>query len=244
MQRADLLILAAGFGKRLGELTSSRPKALIEVGGKPLIFWNIELAAASGFKKIFINLHYLPEQIRQAVGDGSEWGVDIVFSEEQPIILDTGGAIKNIESKLEHSQLVTMNCDTLVGRNFSLNALLDRHQEFDAALATLVLRSDSRARDFGALGIDDGGRVVSFLGKHYGPGPEKRELMYTGIQVISRRLIETMPPQGSVFSITKDIYPEVLAADGFIGSVVYDGIWNDVGTPERLKEAQQQVLGW
>ncbi|MCB0345360.1 MAG: nucleotidyltransferase family protein [Bdellovibrionales bacterium] len=244
MQQADLLILAAGFGKRLGALTENCPKALVKVAGKPLIFWNIELAVTAGFEKIFVNLHYLPELIRKEVGDGSRWGIEIKYSEEQPLILDTGGAIKNIESKLEHQMLVTMNCDTLLGRDFSISGLITRHQSCPEALATLVLRRDHRARDFGSVGVDTEGRVVSFLGKQYGKTPPIEELMYTGVQVLSRKLIAEMPPAGTVFSITQDTYVEKLSAGGYINSDLYPGAWNDVGTPERLEEAQQQASKW
>lgn len=244
MQNADLLILAAGFGTRLGSITEQQPKALVAVGGKPLIVWNIELAAAAGFKRIFINLHYLGERIRSALGDGSRWGLCIEYSDEQPQILDTGGAIRNIEHLLAHDLLITMNCDALLGRDFSLSGLLGAHRQQPEALATLVLRRDKRAEQFGALGVNPAGRIVSFLGKTYLRDTITEVLMYTGVQVVSRALIARMPPAGSIFSITRDTYPQLLSEGGYLSSLRYDGLWNDVGTPERLAEARAAVAHW
>ena len=130
-QGADVLLLAAGFGKRLEPLTVNTPKPLLEVGDKPLIAWNLELIARSGFSRVFINLHHLGERISEFVGDGSHWGLSVEYSKEDPI-LETGGAIKNIEHKLREPYLITLNSDILLGPDFSLARILEAHcQAFD-----------------------------------------------------------------------------------------------------------------
>ena len=228
---ADVLILSAGFGARLRPLTDSLPKPLIEVAGKRLIERNLELIARAGAKEVFINLHYLKEKIRDFVGDGSTWGLHVRFVEE-PVILDTGGAIKNIEPWLQHEQLVTINADVIVGPDFNISDVLRRHvQNPEHPLITMVLRSDSKAVEYGELGVDAGGRVVSFSGHTYRPGLWRRGLMFSGIQVISRKVLEHMPPRGEVFSITRKTIRDILENQGIIASYEYLGYWTDVGTP-------------
>ena len=89
------MILAAGFGSRLRPLTDRAPKPLLLVGGHPLIAYPLALLREAGIREVLINLHHLGGQVREALGDGSAWGVSITYSEEDPI-LDTGGAIKKI----------------------------------------------------------------------------------------------------------------------------------------------------
>ncbi len=239
--KCDLLLLAAGFGKRLKPLTDSVPKPLIPVGGKPIIDWNLELISRSGVDEIFINLHYLPELIRSYVGDGSKWGLRVQYVYE-PVILDTGGAIKNIEPFLKHKTLLTVNSDIVVGPDFSLENLLRKHEENPHnPWATLVLRADTDAKKYGSVGVDKDFQIVSFLGQNYFNREPVSELMYTGIQAISRATLNEMPRSGEVFSITQDVYVNLLKQNKYLSSVIYSGYWSDVGTPFRLDEASKAI---
>jgi NDP-sugar pyrophosphorylase family protein len=237
----DVLLLAAGFGKRLGELTKDKPKPLVEVGGKPLIDWNLELLAHHGIEQVVINLHYLGEKIREHVGDGSSWGLSVVYSEE-PVLLDTGGAIKNIEPLLKHQNLLTFNSDIILGTDFPLREVLDAHESNQPkADVTMVLRHDLRAETFGSIGITSDGRVGEFLGIPYGDATISERLMYLGVQVLSRTALNDMPKRGDVFSITQDYYPKLLSRGGVINGVIYDGLWSDCGTRERIGAAEKQL---
>src|ERR1044071_1280073 len=94
------MVLAAGLGTRLRPLTNDRPKALVDVGGRPLITYNLELLRRLGFTDVIINLHHRRgDALRAALGDGSGLGLRIEWSAEDPI-LDTGGGIKNVEARL------------------------------------------------------------------------------------------------------------------------------------------------
>ena len=240
---ADVLLLAAGFGKRLRPLTDSIPKPLVAVGGRPLIDRNLELIARSGLPKVFINLHYLGQKIRDYVDDGSRWGLEVVYSEE-PILLDTGGAIKNIEPQLQQPQLITVNSDLLIGPDFSLNQPFAAHSSCAAQpLLTMVLRPDPAAEAYGSIGIDSSGRVVSFLGTDYGFGAEVQRLMFLGIMVINRKVIEQFMPDQGIFSITRDTIRKILESGEHIHSMIYHGYWNDIGTPDRLNQASKDVEG-
>jgi len=247
-QDCDVLLLAAGFGKRLLPLTATKPKPLLEVRGKPLIAWNLELLARGGFSRVFINLHYLGSQIRDFVGDGASWGLEVRYSEE-PVILDTGGGIKNIEDELEKNFLLTLNSDTLVGKEFSFRDLLAEQSK--GARASLVVRRDPEAKSFGSLAIDEHGIVKRFLDAE---APDLRtnsdsihspsnEVMYAGIQILEKSLLREMPPKGSVFSITKDVYRTLVRNGGILRTCQYEGYWSDVGTPERLESASKTFTG-
>lgn len=237
----EVLLLSAGLGTRLRPLTDTVPKPLVKVGTKTLIERNLELLAAAGAERVFINLHYKGEMIRTFVGDGSRWGITVEYSEE-PLLLDTGGAIKAIEDRLEGSHLLTLNSDVLLDPNFSFADLIKSHTDCpNEPSLTMVLRPDPDHKSYGSIGINDEGRVVSFLDESYTAVPPRRLLMYTGIQVMNRSVIAEMPPKGSIFSLTKDTIRELLRNGGYVGSFVFEGFWSDVGTPERLEQASKEM---
>ena len=245
----DVFVLAAGRGSRLRPLTDTLPKALVSVGGKPLIAWNLELLSRAGCKRVIVNLFHLGDQIRSFLGDGRSFGMEAIFVEE-PHLLDTGGSIRNIELLLEHEQLFTINSDILVGPDFSPGELLERHLlNANKPLATMVVRADPAVEEYGALEIARDGRVVGFLGDRApgfkeaagaGVGAVTRR-MFTGIQLLERAILDRMPPPGSVFSVTRDTERSLVVSGEPIFSVEYSGYWNDVGTPDRLEQASNEI---
>lgn len=236
--QADAFILAAGFGKRLGELTRQRPKPLIEIHGQALIDRHVLCLAKHGFRRIIVNLHYLGEQIEAHLAR-THPQLEFVFSYE-PTILDTGGGVRNIEQHLRHEHLITLNADSFFGDDVSLASLLKTHQEAPkTALATLMLQKRNDAKAFGELGRAPSGRISSFLGATVSGETFELGYMYVGAQVISRRLFDLMPAAGSVFSLTKDLYLPLIQQDEVLWSALYTGFFSDVGTPERLAEAKK-----
>lgn len=237
--KPDVLLLSAGFGSRLRPLTDTCPKPLIPVAGKPLLVWNLELLARSGFSRVFINLHYLGEMIREFVGDGSTWGLHVEYSDE-PLLLDTGGAIKAIESRLQSDLLLTLNSDILVDAAFPFEDLLHFHTNHPRhPEATLVLRTDADADRFGSFESAADNTIVRMLdARHPAGSPAVHSgLMYTGIQVMGRALIAQMPEAGTVFSLTRDTFRTAIHSGAILGAYRYSGYWSDVGTPDRLEAA-------
>ena len=245
----DLLLLAAGFGTRLRPLTDHTPKALLTVAGKTLLERNIELAARAGFRKIFINLHWLGSKIQEYAGNGSRWGIDIEYSPEDPI-LDTGGAIKQIESRLSGDLLVTVNSDIIVSPDCDLATFVAAHRTNPVQpAATMVVVNDPKVKEYGAIGVLPSGEVASFVGTNYRQtsADEKIEdTVFSGIQVLSRRVLTFMPEAGIPFGITRQTYPRMFEAGERIWSVRFRGYWNDVGTPDRLAQASKDAVegGW
>ena len=225
------MILAAGEGRRLRPITESVPKALVEVGGRPLIDYPIETLVRAGIRELVVNLHHLGSQIRQYLGDGSRYGVNVSYSAEDPL-LDSGGGIAQARPLLKGDTFVTLNADTIV--DIDLRAAIAFHDN-NRAMATMVLRADSRAQEYGAIGVDNAGRIERFL-EHVRPDSDSTPrghldmLMYTGVQVLDPQVFNYMDQAGP-FSITKNTYPAMLAAgelpiaSGFKTWVTYpDGI--------------------
>ncbi len=236
---ADVLLLCAGFGERLRPITDKTPKPLVQVAGRTLLERNLELIARAGFKRVFLNLHYLPEQIREFVGNGQRWGLEAILVEELEI-LDTGGAIKNIEPLLVHDTLLTINCDILIDPAFPLKEVVQEHlNNSELPLITMVLRHEPEAKKYGEIGINDSGRVVKFLGVDYGIGSSTDCLMFLGIEVMNNNVLKLMPERGSKFSITRDSIKKILLQKGLITSYVFDGYWSDIGTAQRLEQASK-----
>ena len=233
----DVLLLSAGFGKRLGKLTKNIPKPLIEVAGKKLIERNLEFLAAAGFRKIFINLHYLGEQIKAFVADGSRWGLDIYFSEE-PVILDTGGAVSKIRDKLFGERLLVFNSDIVIDADFDFKAFFNFHfSQPEDNLATLVVREDIDADKYGSLGISEGKQIVKFLNSTFPGQSNFKKVMFAGISILERQLIDNLPPV-SAYSLTKDVFKVELERGSMLSGYLMHSYWCDAGTPEKLIEAE------
>ena len=155
------MILAAGYGTRLRPLTLSLPKPLLLVGGRPLLVWNLMLLKQHGITEALINLHYRGDQIVEALGDGSRYGMRLAYSHE-PVILGTGGGIQQAQSYFENRPFLVLNGDTI--SDCDLTALLETHRATQA-LATLAIREDPRAVDWGAVMVDADSRIVQIKGE-------------------------------------------------------------------------------
>ncbi|MDH4082307.1 MAG: NDP-sugar synthase [Nitrospira sp.] len=229
------MILAAGLGTRLRPLTNTIPKPLLSVGGTPLIVWNVLLMKRHGFHEIVVNLHHLGPMIEQALGDGSKFGVRIMYSQE-PVILGTGGGIKQAEHYFSGEPVLIMNGDTLV--ELDLGALWDFHHTRQAA-ATLVLREDSDAAQWGLVEVGANDQILRITGKGL-PSPSPAiPRMFAGIHILHPRLLRQVP-KGVPSSI---IAPYVAAIEGGERVLGYDlqGYWSDIGTAERYTQAEKDT---
>lgn len=229
------MILAAGLGTRLRPLTERRPKALLEVGGRALIDYSVELLVGSGITEIVVNLHYLGHMIREHLGDGSRYGARIYYSDEEPL-LGSGGGIAHARGILGDGTFVTVNADTIV--DIDLREVIALHHQ-RAATATLVLRKDPRMEHFGLIYVDSQQRVRRFL--DWGEPADRPGLepfMYAGVQVLEPRVFRYMPC-GKAFSMTSDTYPAMLLAGEPLFGHPFEGFWLTVGTPSELAEAER-----
>jgi len=235
------MILAAGVGERLRPITHQLPKALVPVAGRPMIEYPLLLLRHHGIREIIINLHHLGEQIEAYLGDGKQLGLKISYSREQDL-LDTGGGLLKAKPFLQEGAFIVINTDVLI--DLPLAPLIAFHEQRRAA-ATLVLRTDEMADRYGSVEIDPEGRICRFLETRRPnvfpfSGPK---LMFTGVQVLDPRVFNYMPTDGGErkFGTTKQTYPKMLLAGEGLYGFRFDGFWQDLGTVERIKEAEDSL---
>ncbi len=229
-------VLAAGFGQRLRPITEVVPKPLLPIGNLPLIGYAIKLLAHHGITDLIVNTHHLGQKLKEGLGDGSAYGVSITYSDEEEI-LGTGGGLKKMHEELQEGTFVVVNSDTIVG--VDLAAALRAHQE-SGALATMVLRDDPHAAEYGQIEIDEGGRIRRLLG--HGPAAGTfRSLMFTGVHVMEPRFLEYLP-QGVNTCVNRYGYTKALQNDEVLQGFVTDGYFADAGTPARYYQAHLDAL--
>jgi mannose-1-phosphate guanylyltransferase len=235
------MVLAAGQGTRLRPVTDRMPKALVPVAGRPMIEYALLLLRHHGIRDIVINLHHFGEQIETRLGDGQGLGLSIRYSKE-PELLDTGGGLLKAKAFLRDGSFIVINTDALIDLN--LAALIDFHAR-TGAVATLVLRADPHADEFGSMDIDTSGRITRFLDSKapVEPAGELRKLMFSGVQILEPRIFDHMREHaaGRKFSTTRDTYPRLLAAGERLYGFPFDGFWQDLGTPARIREAERKL---
>jgi mannose-1-phosphate guanylyltransferase len=233
------MVLAAGLGVRLRPLTETLPKALVPVGGRPMIEYSLLLLRHYGIREIIINLHHLGDQIIDYLGDGSQMGLRISYSKEVEL-LDSGGGLLKAKPFLASETFMLINTDVLI--DLRLDDLLAFHREKNST-ATLVLRVDEEAERYGSIDIDTTGRVFRFLGTRTRDKPslDLTTLMFTGVQVLEPKVFEYMEPGLEKFSTTKDIYPRMLAEGEKLYGFRFDGFWQDLGTVARIKQAEERL---
>jgi MurNAc alpha-1-phosphate uridylyltransferase len=216
------MILAAGLGTRMRPLTDKTPKPLLKVGGIPLILWHIERLAHDDFRDIVINIAHLGDQIPEVLGDGSEWGVNIRYSDEQDegALESAGGIVKALPLLGEETFLV-LNGDIFTDYDFQYHRKLA-----DGVLAHLVLVPNPEHNPEGDFALD-GQRVV-----------DAKQYTFSGIGYYSPKLFEGVPYGKSALA------PLLRAAmkEGKVTGELYEGEWLDIGTPERLELLNAQLM--
>lgn len=199
------------------ELTAACPKPLLEVGGEPLLVRHVRRLAAAGFAEIVVNLSYRGEQIRAALGDGSRWRAALSYSDEGPVALETGGGIVEALPLLGPDPFLVVNADIYTDFDFATLALARGRAE-------LVLVPNPPHHPHGDFTLDAAGRV----------GAAGAVLTLAGISVFDPSLFADLPRGGRPL---KPVLDAAIAA-GHVYGRRYDGLWLDVGTPERLDAAR------
>lgn len=228
-------VLAAGFGTRMRPVTESVPKPLLPIGQMPLIGYALNLLGKHGIHDVIVNTHHLARTLKDRLGDGSQFGVSIQYSDEDEI-LGTGGALKRMQAELDET-FVVLNSDTII--DLDLTAAIRSHHD-SGALATMVLREDPDFERYGAIEIDHENRVRRILGD--GSSSEKlRGFMFTGSHVLSPRFLEYLPPEVESCLIRYG-YRKALDNDEPIHGYLHTGAWMDAGTPERYFHVHDAAL--
>ena len=213
------MILAAGLGTRMGELTRDLPKPLLAVNGKPLIVQLVESLVAAGFAELVVNLAYLGERIEAALGDGSRFGARIAYSREPDGPLGTGGGVRRALPLLGAAPFLLVNADVRCGYPFA------RLRRPLSGLAYLVLVDNPAHNPAGDFALRPDGRLVN---------QGEPMLTFSGVSAIDPRLLHGS--DDGAFGLTPLL--RAAAAAGQLHGEHFAGTWLDVGTPDRLAQAQ------
>jgi NDP-sugar pyrophosphorylase family protein len=240
----DAMILAAGLGTRLRPLTDHTPKALIDVGGMPIIERVARRLIEAGADRLIVNTAYLAQKIEDYVRSVDGFGVEAVFSREDPGPLETGGALLAAEALFRrNAPFFLHNADILSA--IPLGEMYAAHQAAGDPLATVAVMRRQTTRkmlfdDVGLLGRTD---ETKGLDLRVRPAVgEVRALPFAGIHVLSPRIFGLMTERGA-FSIL-DPYLRLAAAGERILPFHADGhAWVDIGRPEQLEEARRTFGG-
>ena len=220
------MILAAGLGNRMRPLTLHTPKPLLEVGGKPLIVWHIEKLQKIGVTEIVINTAWLGEKLATTLGDGSKFGVTILWSHEGEG-LETAGGIINALRLLGDEPFILVNGDVWTTMDFA--SLLDVQLGEQQAHLVLVENPPQHLKgDF----ILSNGLAYTFEQEQLGEA-----LTYSGIAVLHPRMFVGLENGKRPLA---PLLKQAMQQQQVSGEKL-QGIWVDVGTPERLEQLDQQI---
>ncbi len=236
------MIFAAGLGSRLQAATANKPKALVEISGKPLLEHAINYLKRFGIKEVVINVHHFADQIIGFLHEKNNFGIDIRISDEQGLLLETGGGLKKAAPLFSGSDpIVLYNVD--IFSNLDLTRLLSYHLQ-EKSLATLVVRKRETTRyllfdkQFQLAGWKDlrSGKIKisqpTFVG-------ESEEYAFSGIHIVNPEIFDLITEEGK-FSII-DLYLRLAQNQPIKAFVDNSEIWLDLGKPQQLDEAEKMI---
>lgn len=233
------ILLVGGFGTRLKPLTSESPKPMLPVAGLPVTEHQILAAQKAGIHTLVLATSYLSEVFTPYFGDGSQWGMKILYAvEKEP--LGTGGAIRNAAQLLDlenigDESIVIFNGDVL--SRHSIANQISFHQS-KGADATLHLIEVEDARAFGCVPTDEEGRVTAFLEKMDNPVTNS---INAGCYVFHPSVLDRIP-LGEVVSIERETFPALVESGRPVFGYKEQAYWLDVGTPAALFKGSRDLI--
>ena len=222
------LVLTAGLGMRLRPITLTRAKPAVPVAGEPIIRRIITWLAREGVTEVVLNLHYLPDTITAVVGDGSDMGVHVRYSWEQPIVLGSAGGPRKALPIVGSSTFFIANGDTLT--DLALAPLAQQHVE-SGALVTMALIPNREPDRYGGVRLGEDGRVTGFVARGAAAAGSYH---FIGVQAAQAEAFVDLPDGKAIKSIG-NVYDKWIATrPGSIRGYVCDAAFWDIGTPEDL----------
>ena len=237
MSSKKAMVLAAGLGTRLRPLTDLISKPMAPIVNRPVMEHIIKLLARHGFKDIVCNLHYFPDEIKNYFGDGSKWGVNIVYSFEEEL-LGTAGGVKKVEDFFQGQTFLVISGDALT--DIDLSRAYDFHKEKKGA-ATLVLAKVEDTSQFGVVILDNEKRIKGFQEKPLS-GEAKSNLANSGIYFFEPDIFKYMPPKGQFYDFGKNLFPDLLEKDIAYYGYQHSRYWNDVGSLDEYQMGNFDAL--
>src|SRR5579872_3721348 len=229
------VIMAGGEGTRLRPLTSNQPKPMLPMANRPMMEHVVALLRQHGLEDIVVTVAFMPNAIRSYFGDGSEFGVRMVYAtEEKP--LGTAGSVRNAREQLDE-RFVVISGDVLT--DIDLGAVVDHHCS-KGALATIALKAVENPLEFGIVITREDGSIERFLEKPTW-GQVFSDTVNTGVYVLEPEIFDFIP-EGRPVDFSEEVFPAVLAARKPLFGYVAAGYWEDVGTLPAYLRAHQDVL--
>lgn len=211
------MLLAAGRGERMGQLTASQPKPLLSLGTETLVGRHLRRLAEAGIDEVVINLSYRGDVIREALGATSEWGQTILYSDEGEPPLETAGGIIRALPLLGSEPFLVVSADVVTAFDFGT-------LRSGSGAGSLVLVPNPSHHPTGDFGLSDSGELTL----------QPPLLTYSGVAVLDPSLFENLAPGVRALRPVFDAAIERRALCG----VSFEGLWKDVGTSERLADAR------
>lgn len=227
------MVLAAGLGTRLRPLTDDRPKALVEIGGRTLLEITLRRLVSFGVREVILNVHHFAEMVLDFLEKSDNFGLRIEISREK-ILLDTGGGLKKASWFFENDPqpFVLHNVDVI--STIDLRRMLEFHRQ-NQALATLAVQERKTSRP---LLFDREGQFRGRWQEDVPPGTSA--LAFSGVHVISPRLLPMMSEQG-VFSIIDSYLRLAKQGERILAFRADEYYWRDLGKPENVLQAEKDM---
>lgn len=229
------ILLVGGFGTRLMPLTKNTPKPMLTVAGLPVTEHQLAMARNAGITTMVLATSYLAELFVPYFGDGSKWGMKLLYAvEKEP--LGTGGAIANAAQMLDSDEtIVVFNGDVLSSHNLKEQI---RQHESRGADVTLHLTTVDDARAYGCVPTDSDGRVTAFLEKMDKP---ITNTINAGCYVFTSQIVKSIP-LNKVISVERETFPNLVANHAKVFGFIDDSYWLDIGTPKALLRASVDLV--
>lgn len=230
------VVMAGGEGTRLRPLTTRRPKPLAPVLNKPIMEHILLLLRSAGIVDVIVTVHYMADAIEGYFGDGSDLGLNLIYSvEDTP--LGTAGSVKQAQQHLMDGPFVIVSGDALTDADLGEAVALHREREADA---TLILKQVPNPLEFGIVVTGADGQIQRFLEKPSW-GEVFSDTANTGMYVLNPGVFDYME-RGRPYDWSQDIFPRMLADGRRLMGHVMRGYWCDIGSLTQYREAQYAVL--
>lgn len=229
------MILAAGYGKRMGNLTSNLPKCLLPLGNSTLLDMLLIKLANEGVERIVINLHHQGEKIKKHLEHSPCRNPKILFSEEENI-LGTGGGIALAERFFENETILVINSDVLT--DISVGDFFAFHLQ-KQSIASMAVFPSQNNKDYSLVLLEDAYNVRGFLGKGQAVPSNLKTGIFTGYQILAPEARAYLHPRFS--SVITDFYQPAIQKGQEIGAFLHSGTWIDLGTREQYSEVTEKI---
>ncbi len=230
------IVLAGGFATRLRPLTFTKPKALLPILDKPLLDWILEGIRNAGIRDVIVSVRYLANQIKSRYGDGADYGLRILYAEEERPLGDAG-PLKFVHEKygLDETFIVIYGD---VFSDIDLRKMIDYHRKKNA-IATLALAEVYDPSRYGIASLDSEGRIINFVEKpSFEEAPSR--LANAGVYIFEPEVVRFIPEKPRP-KLAKDLIP-ILIKTGSVYGYIHRGVWSDIGIPQDYAKANFEAL--